>query len=223
MDINLFSGGTAPRFSYLLKVYEGKKDEIENRIKEFIKIKERGDDREIFKELLFCILTPQSKAKVSWRAILELEREGLIDKPDFSKIREIIKGVRFRNTKAQNIVIAIEKYFYDGKFSLKNILYEKEPFFLREFLINDVRGYGLKEASHFLRNTGFGLTLSILDRHILKNLKSFGVIDEIPSTLTKRRYYEIEKKMRDFSRSIGIPFEHLDLIFWYNETGEIFK
>ncbi len=223
MDINSISGGTAPHFSYLLKVYEGKKGEIENRIKDFIKIKERGDDREIFKEFLFCILTPQSKAKVSWKAILELEKEGLIDEPDFLKIREIIKGVRFRNTKAQNIVTAIKKYFNGGKLSIKTTLYEKEPFFLREFLLSDVRGYGLKEASHFLRNTGFGLSLAILDRHVLKNLKLFGVIDEIPSTLTKQKYYEIEERMKNFSHNIGIPFEHLDLLLWYNETGEIFK
>lgn len=37
-----------------------------------------------------------------------------------------------------------------------------------------------KEASHFLRNVGFGEDVAILDRHILRNLERLAVIDEIP-------------------------------------------
>jgi N-glycosylase/DNA lyase len=45
----------------------------------------------------------------------------------------------------------------------------------------------------------------------------------MPKTLTKRRYLEIEDKMRVFSEKIGVPMPALDLIFWYVGTGEIFK
>jgi len=57
----------------------------------------------------------------------------------------------------------------------------------------------------------------------LKNLKGLDVIDEIPKTLTKKRYLEIERKMRKFAGDVGIPIGHLDLGFWYRETGEVFK
>ena len=52
--------------SELKNSYLRKKNDIENRIKEFQK--EKSDD-EIFKELAFCLLTPQSKAKTCWTAI----------------------------------------------------------------------------------------------------------------------------------------------------------
>lgn len=84
-------------------------------------------------------------------------------------------------------------------------------------------GLGYKEAGHFLRNVGLGEDLAILDRHILKNLVLLGVIDEVPASLTKRRYLEIERRMIEFSKKTGIPMGHLDLLLWSKETGEIFK
>jgi N-glycosylase/DNA lyase len=82
---------------------------------------------------------------------------------------------------------------------------------------------GYKEASHFLRNIGFADDLAILDRHILKNLKIFGIIEEIPKSLSKKKYLEIEEKMRNLANEVNIPLSHLDLLFWSKETGEIFK
>ena len=65
--------------------------------------------------------------------------------------------------------------------------------------------------------------MAILDRHILKNLVNYGAIDTIPKTLSKSKYLEIEQKMQNFSKNIGIPIAELDLLFWSKETGEIFK
>ena len=86
-----------------------------------------------------------------------------------------------------------------------------------------MKGIGYKEASHFLRNIGFGEHLAILDRHIMKNLKLLGIIDEIPISLTRKKYLEIEQRMVKFSKKVKIPMKHLDLVLWYKETGEIFK
>ena len=94
---------------------------------------------------------------------------------------------------------------------------------MREFLVNNVKGFGMKEASHFMRNIGLGKDLAILDRHILKNLKLYGVVDEIPNSLTQKKYLNIEAKFREFSEKIQIPMDELDLLFWSEETGEIFK
>ena len=49
------------------------------------------------------------------------------------------------------------------------------------------------------------------------------VISEVPVSITKKRYLEIEEKLRRFSRDIGIPLADLDLLFWSRETGWIFK
>jgi N-glycosylase/DNA lyase len=91
--------------------------------------------------------------------------------------------------------------------------------------VKNIKGIGLKEASHFIRNIGFDYEnqLAILDRHILKNLKEFGVINEIPKTLTSKKYLEIENRMKKFAERIDISLYELDLLLWSKETGIIFK
>ena len=84
-------------------------------------------------------------------------------------------------------------------------------------------GVGLKEANHVLRNLGFGENIAILDRHILRNLKALNVINEIPKTITEKKYYEIEEKMKEYSKFSKIKMDELDLVLWYKEAGEIFK
>ena len=93
----------------------------------------------------------------------------------------------------------------------------------RNWIVKNIKGMAFKEAGHFLRNVGFGEHISILDRHILRNLVRLGVIDDIPKTLTPKLYLEIENKMKNYCDFIGIPMDQLDLLLWYIEAGEIFK
>jgi N-glycosylase/DNA lyase len=57
----------------------------------------------------------------------------------------------------------------------------------------------------------------------MRNLKEFNIIKDVPKSLSRSQYLDIEKKMSDFSRKINIPISHLDLLLWCKETGEIFK
>ena len=91
---------------------------------------------------------------------------------------------------------------------------------VREEIVKNVKGLGYKEASHFLRNIGLGKDLAILDRHILRRLKSCGVLEEVPKSLTPKRYLEIEEKMRRFFKQVEIPLDHLDLLFFSMATGK---
>ena len=94
---------------------------------------------------------------------------------------------------------------------------------MRNFISENVKGYGLKEAGHFLRNIGKSDNqIAILDRHILRNLKSFGVIDK-DFIKNKEEYLVMEGKYLKFADKIKIPADELDLLFWSKETGEIFK
>jgi len=93
---------------------------------------------------------------------------------------------------------------------------------LRLWLVNNVKGLGWKESSHFLRNIGYR-NLAILDRHILRNLKRLGVITKLLKTLNAKKYLQIEKKFKKFSKRIGISMDELDLLFWSMETGKIMK
>ncbi len=41
--------------------------------------------------------------------------------------------------------------------------------------------------------------------------------------MSNKKYIEIEEKMKEFSKKITIPLDHLDLVLWYMEAGEVFK
>lgn len=204
---------------YLITSYNSKKAEIEKRLQDFKEVS-RKSEQDIFAELVFCILTPQSKAHSCDKAVKELFASRAV----FGKAGEIRKRlktlVRFHNTKARHIIRARDLFLNNG--GIKKHL-KGDPAELREWLVKNVYGLGYKEASHFLRNVGIGENLAILDRHILKNLVMYGVIKEIPKSLTRKRYLEIEKSVNEFGDAIGIPASHLDLLFWSHETGEIFK
>lgn len=199
---------------------------IEAKIKKALKdFKNTWQNEElIFEEMCFCILTPQSSAKQAMKAIKELKEHHLLDKGSGEQKEPFVKNVRFFRTKAKRLVLVQEKF---PKNKIKKILINEGlpnyPHKAREFLVSEVNGYGLKEASHFLRNIGFGEDIAILDRHILKNLKKCKVIKEIPKTMNKKNYLEIENKMRAFCKKNKVNFAELDLIFWSNEAGDVLK
>ncbi len=203
--------------------YKAKKLIIKERLKEFGKVIKRSD-KEIFAELCFCICTPQSKARVCDRAISGLVESGEIYSGSEARVFSYLRGVRFPGNKAKFIVSARNFFSDNNKIKIKEkIVGFRDSKELREWLVKKVKGIGFKEASHFLRNIGMGKELAILDRHILKNLKNFGVIDEIPKNISGKKYIEIEHKMREFSKNVRIPLDELDLLLWSEETGEVFK
>ncbi|MCD6449133.1 MAG: N-glycosylase/DNA lyase [Thermotogaceae bacterium] len=212
--------GISEALEEVFKVYESAKPAIKKRLSEFKKLYRTASEDDLFAEMAFCLLTPQSRARVCWRAVEKMRDSGVLYSGSAEDIEPYLRGVRFYRTKAKRIVKARKKFY--GKIR-KTIESFKDIKKLRDFLVESVEGYGYKEASHFLRNIGFGSKLAILDRHILKNLQKLGVIDNIPKSMTKKRYLEIEKKMEDFCQKEGIPMDHLDLVLWYKETGEVFK
>jgi N-glycosylase/DNA lyase len=208
----------------ILTFHSAQKEKIEARLDDFRRIWDVGSDRDLFAELAFCILTPQSRARTCWPAVERLRKGDLLFVGTAEEILGKLSNVRFKDRKASYIVLAREQFTKDGRLSIRSILRGFDsPIALREWLVENVKGLGYKEAGHFLRNVGLGEELAILDRHILKNLVILGVIDEVPTSLTKKRYLEIEKKMIDFSKATKIPMGHLDLLLWSKETGEIFK
>ncbi|MBN2857227.1 MAG: N-glycosylase/DNA lyase [Candidatus Delongbacteria bacterium] len=206
----------------MLKTYNSIKEDISSRLTEFSESFMRMSNSDLFAELSFCTFTPQSKAKSCWRCIEHLRSTGLLYNADADELKCNISGVRFHNNKSGYVVknrelffsMDFKKFILDSSNDIKG---------LRKWLVENIKGYSFKEAGHFLRNIGFGSEIAILDRHILKNLVLFGVIDEIPKTINEKTYLDIERKMKAFSEEIKIPLDHLDILFWYKQTGEIFK
>jgi N-glycosylase/DNA lyase len=207
----------------LQTLYGEKRDAIQKRLGEFREVL-RNSDNDVFAELCFCLLTPQSSAKTCWAAVSRLKERSLLLKGNAREIQPQLNDVRFGDSKAKYIVEARDLFTKDGDLYLKSHLNSFANLFeLREWMVENVKGLGYKEASHFLRNVGLGEEFAILDRHILRNLKRLAVIPEVPVSITKKRYLEIEEKLRGFSRETGIPLADLDLLFWSRETGWIFK
>ena len=205
----------------LMQLYSPIKPQIEARLMDFHRIWETATDEELFLELAFCLLTPQSKAKTCWKAVQRLDRKCMMAEAMPAQISQELVGVRFHQRKGEYICLARNMF---RSRSLRATLAEfAGPTDAREWLVENVKGLGYKEASHFLRNIGLGEDLAILDRHILKNLVLLGVIKEVPTSPTKRIYLEIERKMTAFSKEAKIPMGHLDLLLWYKEAGEVFK
>jgi N-glycosylase/DNA lyase len=200
-----------------LSIYSERKEAIQLRLVDFSQI----PPEEYFYELLFCILTPQSHAKNAEAVIAKLKADKFFELgfDPVSYLRDPRYYIRFHNVKSKRLL------------HIRDIYHELYPLLLnerndirtlREKVIAAIPGLGLKESSHFLRNIGIQ-GLAILDRHILKHLKSLKVISRIPKSLTPKRYFAIEKKWLTYAKEVGISMDELDLLFWSMETGEIRK
>ena len=205
------------------EIYRKSKKEIDEAIKGYTDTM-NFEEKDYFAEIAFCILTPQSKARNAWSAITKLKENGLLYTGNSEEIVEYLNVVRFKNNKSRYLVELRNLMTRNGKLDSKNILKEiGDVYEKRDWILKTVKGMGLKEAAHVLRNLGYGRYLAILDRHVLKNLKELGVIDEIPKSLTKNKYFEIEKLMISYSEKVNIPMDALDLVFWSQQAGEVFK
>lgn len=214
----------APEPAGLSALYTANKSAIIRREAMFERFLNHSSEKRTFAELSFCLLTPQSNAVNCWSAVRDMNKNRVLFEGSERDISKYIACARFRNKKAEYIVAARELLTESGALRLKKKLGEfKCPFTAREWFVENIKGMGYKEASHFLRNVGKGRGLAILDRHILKNLKALAVLSEAPVSLTKKKYLEIEKEMGDYAELSGIPMNHLDLLFWFRETGKIFK
>ncbi|MEM2176904.1 MAG: N-glycosylase/DNA lyase [Archaeoglobaceae archaeon] len=196
-------------------------DSIERRIREFEKLGKNGTVMFDFKpfleleieatiesELAFCISTANSTAKSGLRFQKALEDMNLYTL-NVEKIEELLRnsGVRFYKKKALYIKDAMQKF-------QKLRIPDSDD--ARDILVREILGFGYKEASHFLRNTG-RKNLAILDTHILDWL---GVEKK---SLSRRRYLEIEKKMQEIAGRIRKSVAELDLLIWAMKTGAVLK
>jgi len=190
---------------------------VAQRIREFKDIGRKGNE-EWFLELCFCILTANSTARLGMKIQSELGSGGFLTLP-LKELRHRLRaaGHRFPNTRARFIFEA--RRFRDIKGIIERFTDTQQA---REWMAENVMGIGYKESSHFLRNVGFN-NVAILDRHVLSTLHEHGLIDVLPRSLTHGRYLEIERKLEELARKLGLTLGELDLYLWYLKTGEVLK
>jgi len=188
---------------------------VESRIREFEEIGKNPSG--IFSEMCFCIMTANFQAEKSIKIQEEL-KDGFcnLGKEDLAKkLGEL--GHRFPNTRAEYICGA-RKFREEIINKVKNL----DEFELREWLVKNIRGLGMKEASHFLRNIGFK-NLAIIDFHIIDLLTREKLIGNLDKKVTKKRYLEIEDVLKNIALRLNLNLAELDLYLWYIETGKVLK
>lgn len=189
---------------------------VRGRVNEFEEIGRRADPEEIFSELCYCILTANYTAEGGIR-IQHALRGHFRTKP-LHEIADCLKslGHRFPNKRAEFICEA-RSHSVEILEALK-----MGSWGAREWLVQNVKGLGYKEASHFLRNVG-RKDVAIVDRHILRFLCQKGLIPAVPRSPSRGRYLSIEALLDAISRSLEVNLAELDLYLWYLMTGKILK
>lgn len=187
------------------------KTKINKRLKEFENFKNKSNS-EWFSELCFCILTANSKAETAIKIQNEIKNKFHTS----PKIKQVIKKHkhRFHNNKTKYILEA-RKYK-----NIKTIIKKEKD--QREWLVKNIKGLGYKEASHFLRNTGYK-NFAIIDRHILNVLIEHKIIKQKPKTINKNFYLQTEKKFKKLADKLKVSPAELDLYLWYSRTGKVLK
>ena len=191
---------------------------------------------DILSEACFCILTANFKADKSILIQKELGIKGC-HKASPTKLEKILKKYKHRFVKQRvERIIKLRENVKPLTNLLNNYIFTRSNNIesirkLRSKLIKHIDGFGLKEASHFLRNIGI-LNVGIIDRHILRFLKNTLNWRPKTKTLTKNTYYEAEnlllslrkyetkdKKLSHILKTPGLS----DLLIFFWQTGEVLK
>ncbi len=199
-------------------------DAIERRLKEFEKLGRCGKVTFDFRpfldlkikatietELAFCISTANSSALSGLKFQKSLEDLSLNDL-SVEEIERLMReaGVRFASRKAKYVKIAIDK------FDIVERALKLDDFSARRELLK-LKGLGMKESSHFLRNVG-RKSLAIVDRHILRWLERMGYKFRLP-----KDYLKAEETLRKIAEEKRLTLSELDLVIWFEMTGKVLK
>jgi len=206
-----------------LKEYSVKVDgAVKARLKDFQLVGSTGTLIDLFRELVFCILTANASAKMGLKTINVIDDDILLFGSEQDITAKLIGIYRFPISRANYIVRTRAFLKNHCNNDLRKIFddFQGDPSALRFFLASNLIGIGYKECSHFLRNVGFK-GYAILDKHVISMLNLLGCNVQKPRK--KSEYVTTELKMKDFAVKHDLDFDELDLLFWSYKTGEIIK
>lgn len=192
-------------------------------------------------DLLFhavvCILGSQTKFESAFSFACKLKNDGVLEcgigdslsSKLKKKIHSVLAGplkveiegasriVKFRfPNRATAMIVATMRYLYGRGWSIRKILEtEGSVSMKRKMLVEQIAGFGPKQASLFLRRIGFSSDLAVLDTHILTYLRLSRGIAFRTSELTRLSGYEsIEAKFQEVAESFGYAVGSVDLATW---------
>lgn len=204
--------------------YAERQREIRARLAEFAAVGKRGDDREHWEEMVFCFFTGGCSARMGLRSLDAVKPMLMTAGQD--ELAGALTGVhRYPNARSRYIVASRDFLNEHCGMRLRSKLESFTcGFERRDWLVSEkgIKGLGYKEASHYLRNIGYR-GYAILDKHVLNSLAELKVIDDAKPPNTRSRYLTIEQNLKNFTESIDIDFDEIDLVLWSMKTGVILK
>ena len=197
----------------ILKYYDTTKDKINI----FLEINRNNHlyKERVFFELMFCISVPQTKAPATREAVKKMYDSGILFNGTEQQILQGLNSVRFNEAKSKRIVEARNNF---DKIYQKINETKQNPFELRLWLIENIKGIGWKEASHLLRNIGLGEDLAMFDIHILRTMHELGLIND-DNSVTGKKYLEYEKIFQELARNNNIKPAQMDIAIWLMRSG----
>ncbi len=165
-------------------------------------------------ELCFCILTANSSAVLGIKIQNEVGDDGFreMDEVELAQIFRKM-GHRYPEIRARYIVLA-------RSFDIGSVLSCKNGKKARQIALK-VKGLGMKESSHFLRNIGFD-DVAIVDRHIYRFLIRHKILP-YNSTITPKIYMKAESVLEGIAEALSIPLPSLDLFIFFKQAGVVLK
>ena len=193
---------------------------VEDRMDDFRAVHEM-DSYKWYEELVYCLLTANGSAVMGQKCVDALCCDNVILDGSTDDIRECLvsSGHRFPNRRAE-FIRETQCLAPSIKGKIQGFSNSKET---REWLVENIKGIGWKEGSHYLRNIGY-FDLAIIDRHIINNLRDYHLIDlDSKKGLTKKRYLAVEKILDRLAEELDMLPGELDLYMWYRKTGKVLK
>lgn len=164
----------------------------------------------VFYNMCFCILVPQTKFKIVFETIELLKNAQFFFKSiNKEELLDVISSIRFKSRKFDYLLqakLGFEQFYKELILILES---ERDTRVIRKFVVGRIKGMGLKASSHFLRNIGIE-DLAIVDSHILQY---FGYKDK------KIDYFKVEDQIRDRAKNLGISIAVYDALIWGQKSG----
>ncbi len=188
----------------------------------------------LWRELCLCIISSRTRFEMALAAVNSLERVGLLrrlrEEPEdisYSQVEAILKppkhlrtptnhSIPFWRLRARQLVEAAQRLYTNGNGGLMALLSGfGDPGELRGYLVSEIPGIGMKQASHFLQNVGFSSDFAVIDAHLLSFLRDeLMVIDADDKNLSKALYVELEQRIQRLAAANGFDLGLLDHVVW---------
>lgn len=190
-------------------------------------------EEELLHEVCVCMFSSQMVFEVAEAAAQRIKDRGLLQvtaSEDYEQRLIVVLGEslaierdgkirharpRFKNRLASLLATTVKTMRIQGQ-SLRDTLFSASSAReARELLVQQVWGFGPKQASLFLRRVGYCAELAVLDTHILDYLRVARGLDPKPSALSRLANYErIEVEFQKVAEEFGHPVGCVDLAMW---------